>query len=81
MKNRLEKLILKQPEYPERVKKELAAVTGLSTESINRYCRNRESVIDARIAIVMADFFQVTVKDLYEETRQISKRSPKIKTQ
>ena len=82
MQNNLVNLILSKPEYPEIVKKELARITGLSIETINRYCRNKNSAIDARVAILMADYFGCSVQDLYSKvyaktTRKLRKQKTK----
>jgi len=66
MLNVIEKLILKQEDYPHIVAARLCAYTGKSPSTMDRYRQNRDSVIDARTALKIAEFFDVKVSDLYE---------------
>ena len=66
MLNVIEKLILKQEDYPHIVAARLCAYTGKSLSTIDRYRQNRDSIIDARTALKIAEFFDVKVSDLYE---------------
>jgi transcriptional regulator with XRE-family HTH domain len=75
MQNNLVKLILSKPEYPENIKKELAKISGLSIETINRYCRNKNSAIDARVAILFAKYFNCDVQELY--IKEQNNKTPK----
>lgn len=65
MLNRLAELILIQPAHPTQVVKDLAELTGMSTETIRRYKRERDCIIDARVALKMATYFEVGVAELY----------------
>ena len=67
MLNVIEKLILKQEDYPHIVAARLCAYTGKSASTMDRYRQNRDSIIDARTALKIAEFFDVKVSDLYEE--------------
>jgi transcriptional regulator with XRE-family HTH domain len=77
MQNNLVKLILSKPEYPENIKKDLAKISGLSIETINRYCRNKNSAIDARVAILFAKYFNCDVQELYIKDHQSKKPKPR----
>jgi|GEM_PF-3645572 len=71
MLNVIEKLILKQEDYPHIVAARLCAYTGKSPSTMDRYRQNRDSIIDARTALKIAEFFNIQVSDLYEEANQI----------
>jgi transcriptional regulator with XRE-family HTH domain len=71
MLNVIEKLILKQEDYPHIVAARLCAYTGKSPSTMDRYRQNRDSIIDARTALKIAEFFEVEVSDLYEEVTPV----------
>ena len=66
MHNRIEKLILERPMHPVEVKRELCEFAGIHINTLNRYIKLKNVSIDARIAINIAKYFDVSVEKLYE---------------